>query len=325
MEWKRGVHQEHDTTIIETFSYEREDGNLLAELAEKIAPYEELSPRSADVLFDRIVELNQADSFVQLIGTFLKHYKGGGYHVSECAAKGEKLKLGKRAKAFLSIFEPVYAEYQRSLDGRIDFEDMILRASEYVESGKYISPFKHILVDEFQDISRSRARLVKALKAQHKDARVFAVGDDWQSIYRFAGSDINLMRNFGEEFGGTFNGETGVHRVVDLGRTFRSVDQIAHAAKRFVLQNPAQLDKTVVPAGVAESPAIQVVSTFKHDADHKLVAVLRAMPDLHEGTKRTSVLLLGRYRHLAPERLPQLRREFPHLDLIFKTIHSSKG
>ena len=325
MEWKRGVHQEHDTTLVETFSYEREDGNLLAELAEKIAPYEELSPRSADVLFDRIVELNQADSFVQLIGTFLKHYKGGGYHVSECAAKGEKLKLGKRAKAFLSIFEPVYAEYQKSLDGRIDFEDMILRASEYVASGKYISPFKHILVDEFQDISRSRAQLVKALKAQHKDARVFAVGDDWQSIYRFAGSDINLMRNFGDEFGGTFNGDPGVHRVVDLGRTFRSVDQIAHAAKKFVLQNPAQLDKTVVPAGVAESPAIQVVSTFKHDADHKLAAVLRALPNLHEGTKRTSVLLLGRYRHLAPERLPQLRREFPHLDLAFKTIHSSKG
>ena len=325
MEWKRAVHQEHNTILIETFSYEREGGYLLDALAEKLAPHEELSPRPVEVLFDRIVELNQVDSFVQLIGTFLKHFKGGGYQISECAAKGEKLKLGKRAKAFLSIFEPVYAEYQKSLDGRIDFEDMILRASKNAESGKYRSPFKHILVDEFQDISRSRGRLVKALQAQHEDARLFAVGDDWQSIYRFAGSDINLMGNFGDEFGGTFDGETGVHRVVDLGRTFRSVDQIAYAAKKFVMQNPAQLQKRVVPAGIADTPAIKVVPTFRHDADQKLAGVLRALPVNPENKKRTTALLLGRYGHLAPDRLPQLRQKFPHLDISFKTIHSSKG
>jgi len=164
-----------------------------------------------------------------------------------------------------------------------------------VERGTYRSPFKHILVDEFQDISRSRGRLVKALKAQHDDARVFAVGDDWQSIYRFAGSDINLMRSFGQEFGGVFDGRSDVHRVVDLGRTFRSVDQIAYAAKKFVLQNSAQLDKIVIPAGTTDVPALKVVSTFRQ------------------------------YRYLAPSNLPQLRREFPKLDISFRTIHSSKG
>lgn len=326
MDWKREVHSEHDTTLIETFSYEREEGRLLEALAEKITPFETPNPRSRETLFDLVVEMNQADSFVSLIGTFLRHYKGGGYQLAECADKAGRMKLGKRASAFLSIFEPLYAEYQKRLDGRIDFEDMILRASDYVERGTYQSPFKHILVDEFQDISRSRGRLVKALKAQHQDARVFAVGDDWQSIYRFAGSDINLMRNFGQEFGGVFNGRSGVHRVVDLGRTFRSVDQIANAAKRFVLQNPAQLNKTVIPAGTADVPALKVVSTFRHDADEKLRQVLRL---LHESAvseaKPTSVLLLGRYRYLAPSNLPQLRREFPDLDIAFKTIHSSKG
>ncbi|WP_377512821.1 UvrD-helicase domain-containing protein [Octadecabacter sp. R77987] len=326
MTWKREVHDEHDTTLIETFSYEREEGRLLAALAEKIAPFETPSPRSREALFDLVVEMNQADSFVQLIGTFLRHYKGGGYQLSECADKAGRMKLGKRANAFLSIFEPLYAEYQKRLDGRIDFEDMILRASDYVERGTYRSPFKHILVDEFQDISRSRGRLVKALKAQHDDARVFAVGDDWQSIYRFAGSDINLMRSFGKEFGGVFSGRSDVHRVVDLGRTFRSVDQIANAAKKFVLQNPAQLDKIVISAGTTDAPALKVVSTFRHDADDKLKQVLHS---LHEGaasaSKRGSVLLLGRYRYLAPSNLPQLRREFPQLDISFRTIHSSKG
>ncbi|WP_255596854.1 UvrD-helicase domain-containing protein [Cognatishimia sp. MH4019] len=325
MEWKRGVHAEHETTLVETFSYERSEGRLLDALAEKIAPYETVSPRSPDVLFDRIVELNQADSFVQLIGTFLRHYKGGGYQLEECAAKGEALKLGKRAQAFLSIFKPVYTEYQQRLDGRIDFEDMILRATKYVETGEYRSPFKHILVDEFQDISRSRGRLVKALKAQHWDARVFGVGDDWQSIYRFAGSDINLMRNFGAEFGGVFDGKTGVHQTVDLGRTFRSIDQIAHAAKRFVLQNPAQLDKTVIPAGSAEEPALKVIQTLKSDEQTKLAQALRPLNSSGDPDKRTSILLLGRYRYLAPSNLSQLKRDLPNLDISYRTIHASKG
>ena len=325
MDWKRGVHAEHETTLIETFSYEREDGRLLEALAEKVAPFETVNPRSPETLFDRVVELNQADSFVQLLGTFLKHYKGGGYQLDECAAKGRILKLGKRAKAFLSIFEPVYLEYQKQLNGRIDFEDMILRATKYAETGEYASPFKHILVDEFQDISRSRGRLVKALKAQHSDARIFAVGDDWQSIYRFAGSDINLMRNFGDEFGGAFDGQSGVHRTVDLGRTFRSVDQIAHASKRFVLQNPAQLNKTVIPAGTSDMPALKVVSTIKANEKNKLEKVLHSLQGTTQREQPVSVLLLGRYRHLAPSNLAQLRRKFSDLDISFRTIHASKG
>src|SRR5690606_14498034 len=131
--------------------------------------------------------------------------------------------------AFLEIFEQVMEAYQRRLDGTIDFEDMIRRATDHVREGRYHSPYRHLLVDEFQDISNGRAQLILALRTQHADARVFAVGDDWQSIYRFAGSDIHLMRNFGEMFGGSFAGADGVHCTVDLGRTFRSVDKIAHA------------------------------------------------------------------------------------------------
>ncbi len=326
MAWKRDVHTTHETTLIETFSYEREDGRLLEALAEKIAPFETLKPRSRETLFDHVVELNQVDSFVQLLGTFLRHYKGGGYNLADCEARGHKLKLGRRARAFLSIFEPVHREYQKRLGSRIDFEDMILRASQYVENGQYSSSYRHILVDEFQDISRSRGRLVRALKARHPDARIFGVGDDWQSIYRFAGADINLMRNFGAEFGGSFDGQTAVHRTVDLGRTFRSVDKIAHAARKFVLKNPAQIEKTVIPAGEATYPAVRSVSTFRHDAEEKLRQVLQSLSELADlESKRSSVLLLGRYRHVAPTGLTRLRRDFPGLDLSFRTIHSSKG
>lgn len=325
MEWKQQVHTEHGTILIETFSYEQQEGRLLESLREKLAPHATPDPRALSTIYDRVVELGHVDGFSRVLGTFLRQFKSGGYQIGDCEVKADRLKMGARGKAFFAIFDPVYREYQKRLDTRIDFEDMIIRAAEYVETGRYQSPFRHILVDEFQDISQSRARLIKALKLQHSDSRLFAVGDDWQSIYRFAGSDIHIMRHFGQEFGGHFGAETAVHRSVDLGRTFRSVDKIALAAREFVLRNPAQITKVVVPAGEAKDPAIRVVWTRREGSQDRLDEVLGTLTSMPapEGRK-TKVLLLGRYRFVEPE-MWQLRKRFPNLDLSFKTIHGSKG
>lgn len=325
MEWKRQVHAENGTTLIETYSWERSEGRLIDALAKKLAPHVTLRVRPAEEIYDRVVEMGSVDGFSSLLGTFLRQYKSGGYRAEDCAAKAEKLKMGKRAQAFLTIFTAVFTEYQKRLGDRIDFEDMVNRATDHVEAGRYRSPFRHILVDEFQDIAAGRARLIRALKARHADARVFAVGDDWQSIYRFAGSDIHIMRDFGREFGGTFAGETGIHRSVDLGRTFRSVDKIALPARQFVLRNPAQIIKTVVPAGVAEQPAIRVVWTRKDTGEARLTEALSELATTPKaGEKKPTVLLLGRYRKVDPG-ATNLQRRFPSLSITYKTIHSSKG
>ena len=325
MKWKQEVHASHGTMLIETYSWERSEGRLLDALAEKVAPYARIKPRPAAEIYDRVVEMGEVDDFSSLLGTFLRHFKGGGYSLDDCAEKAGKLGMGERASAFLGIFSKVFQEYQKRLGDRIDFEDMVNRATEHVENNRYRSPFRHILIDEFQDISSGRARLVNALKAQIPDARVFAVGDDWQSIYRFAGSDIHIMRHFGSEFGGTFSGETGIHRTVDLGRTFRSVDKIALAAKQFVLRNPAQITKTVIPAGVAEAPAIQVVWTSKNTRNDQLQDVLASLAAGAVSREcRPNVMLLGRYRRLDPS-TAGLQRNYPALNLSYKTIHASKG
>lgn len=325
MAWKRQVHEEHGTTLLETYSWEREDGRLLEALAEKVAPYVTIRPMPEIEIYDRVTQLGVVDNFTSLIATFLRHFKNGGYRIEDCETRATDAKMGKRAEAFLKIFGAVYREYQARLGDRIDFEDMVNRATALVETGKYDSPFRHILVDEFQDISTGRAKLIKALKGQHADARIFAVGDDWQSIYRFAGSDIHIMRNFGTEFGGTYADETGVHRTVDLGRTFRSVDKIALAARRFVLCNPAQITKTVVPAGETDQPAIRIAWTRRETGaqvmDETLSAILNE-PMRHD--RKPTVLLLGRYRFIEPD-LRDLRRRHPGLEINFKTIHASKG
>ena len=117
-----------------------------------------------------------------------------------------------------------------------------------MEAGRYRSPFGYILVDEFQDISPSRARLLKALLDRSPGAQLFAVGDDWQAIYRFGGADIAVMREFGEHF--------GVFERIDLETTFRCSDRIAAVATEFVLQNPAQIRKTVRATRNGDRPAV---------------------------------------------------------------------
>lgn len=324
MEWKRKVHAENETTLVETFSYERVEGRLTEALEEKLAPYATPKPIPPEQVFEQLTEMGQVDAFTQVLGTFLRHFKSSGTNISNCLDRAKRSQDAARSAAFLKIFEPVLEAYQKRLGDRIDFEDMIVRATEHVKAGRYKSPYRHLLVDEFQDISEGRASLLKALKAQHQDARVFAVGDDWQSIYRFTGSDIHLMRDFGEVFGGVFAGASGVHSSVDLGRTFRSVDKIALPARTFVLQNPSQIAKQVVPAGTSEIPAIRVAHYGWGQENDALKSALEDIEAAASGSE-TSVLLLGRYNFLRPEELPQLQRRYPNLSLKFMTVHRSKG
>ena len=135
------------------------------------------------------------------------------------------------------------------------------------------------------------------------------IGDDWQSIYRFAGSDIHLMRNFGAEFGSSFAGNIAVYSTVDLKRTFRSVDKIAHPARHFVLRNPAQIEKTVVPAATTASPAITVAHYKWGQEGAALNAALERVSA--KATPGTSVLLLSRYHHARPRGLAGLTEQFP--------------
>lgn len=328
MDWKRKVHDKHGTTLIETYSYERVEGRLTEALAEKLAPFATPTTIPSEQVFGRLNELGHVDAFTQTIGTFLRHFKGADLSVEECRKRGERFADARRSLAFLEIFEPVFSEYQRRLGGRIDFEDMIIRATEYVESGHYRSPYRHLLVDEFQDISKGRAKLLLALKGQHEDARIFAVGDDWQSIYRFSGSDVHLMRNFDQEFGGTFAGDTKIHRSVDLGRTFRSIDKIAIPARSFVLKNPSQIRKRVIPAGTTDTPAIRVAYFTRGQEGATLSTVLKDIRHIGAGSsphKADTVLLLGRYRHVCPRNLSELQAAYPGLCIRFMTVHASKG
>ena len=320
MDWKRQLHAEHGTILIETFSYEKAAGKLTENLAAKLAEHGvTLSPIPPADFFALLEEQGRVDPFTRLVATFLQHYKGAQLSAEEVAGRAAEAPDCLRAEAFLSVFDAIFERYQDSLAhlGQIDFHDMINRATEHVESGRYRSPFGCILVDEFQDISPGRARLLKALLDRSPTAQLFAVGDDWQAIYRFAGSDIAIMRDFKERFGET--------ERIDLATTFRCADRIAAVATKFVLRNPAQIQKDVSSVRQADGPCVHVGLPGEECPDtlREALNVIAGDAAKHDGT--STVLLLGRYRHTRPENMNQLARAHPDLSLSYMTVHRSKG
>ena len=320
MEWKRGVHAEHGTVLVETFSHEQTDGRLLRNLTEKlVARGVTLSPIPREEIFAALDRQGRIDPFTRLVATFLQHFKGSRLSFGDIAERARAHRDKTRAMAFLAVFRPIFERYQDALaaSGEIDFHDMINRATDLVENGRYRSPFGYILVDEFQDISPSRARLLKALLDNSPGSQLFAVGDDWQAIYRFGGSDISVMREFRNHFGAS--------ERVDLATTFRCADRIATVATDFVLRNPDQIRKTVNTTRKADKPAVFVGLPGEQELSLLKVALDRIEADARQYDGTSEVLLLGRYRHLRPRNLDALPKQYPGLRFTWMTVHRSKG
>ena len=320
MDWKRQLHKRHGTVLIETFSYENADGKLTERLAVKLSDHGvKFSPIAPDKTFATLKEQGRIDPFTMLVATFLQHYKGAQFSVEEVAKRAAKTPNRLRAEAFLTVFKPIFERYETFLNKQrqIDFNDMIIKATEHVEEGRYRSPFGYILVDEFQDISPGRSRLLKALLDTSKTTQMFAVGDDWQAIYRFTGSDIAIMREFQERFGES--------ECINLETTFRCSNRIADIATEFVLKNPAQIRKNVSSVLQANKASVHIGLSVKDCPDLLRESLKMISDDRTEHGETSKVFLLGRYQHSQPENMVELQREYPELELAYMTVHHSKG
>ena len=301
MDWKQQLHIEHGTILIETYSHEKAAGKLDENLAVKLADHGvTLSLIPPAEIFAVLEQQGRIDPFTQLVATFLRHYKGAQLSVEEVARRAGQTSDRPRAEAFLAVFGAIFERYQESLAKlrQIDFHDMISKATEHVESGFYRSPFSYILVDEFQDISPGRARLLKVLLDRSPTAQLYAVGDDWQAIYRFAGSDNAIMREFQERFGES--------ERVYLETTFRCVDRIASVATKFVLCNPAQIRKNVFSTHSATGPCVYIGLPGWECPDLLRESLRQITSDAAEYDEKFNVLLLGRYKHTQPKNIAEL-------------------
>ena len=140
-------------------------------------------------------------AFIRLAVTFATLLKSSCKSLSAILAKNEDERTDFIIR---NIFKPVYDNYQAELQkrGQIDFTDAILTATELCRQYRPVQ-YEYIIVDEFQDISVDRYQFLLALRAGNPPAKLYCVGDDWQSIYRFSGSDMALFNSFEEFFGPT--------------------------------------------------------------------------------------------------------------------------
>ena len=315
MEWKRALHQKHHTQLIETYSYLKHQGRLTDVLSEKLLTAGvQFKPLPQNELLQQLNQLGRVSEFSMLMAQILGLFKSAYLSIKDLVNLAKGHEDNERMLAAAYLFEPLYEVYQQHLrdEASIDFEDMIGRAIEYVESGHYQSPYRYLLVDEFQDILASRARLLKALMTQQPESSLFCVGDDWQSIYRFTGSDVSLTQDFKNHFGAT---ATSV-----LDKTFRFNNQIGEVASRFVTENPSQIKKQIRSHRTIEQNAVSLIKT-----DQDLVGIHAALDAINaKATKPSSVLLLARFSFKKPN-IATLKRRYPQLTLQFLTVHASKG
>ena len=318
-EWKLGLHATHETTLIQTFSHEQRSGELMRKLARELKKHGvTFRPVPREAVFARLNEQGRVAPFTRLVATFLQHFKGSRLSAEEALRRATDSSEPGRAEAFLAVFRPILDRYEERLSeaGEIDFDDMVNRATDHLTAGRYESPYRYILIDEFQDISAGRAALLKALLDQSEGTQLFAVGDDWQAIYRFAGADIAIMRGFETGFGGGTRSE--------LERTFRCSDGVSEVATRFVLGNPAQIPRAVRTRRTVDGPGVWIGLAGEDGTSPLDEALGRIAADATAQPDRPDVLLLGRYRHLEPDMGP-LRLAHPALDLSYSTVHGAKG
>jgi DNA helicase-4 len=325
--WKRATHQQHGTTLLETTMAELWSGTALDHLAKELTERGIRLEPNPDRLLAGQLPIENA-RLLQTFRSFLTHAKSNRLTDGQLIARLHAQPEGQirfRDEAFLRLFTTIRAEWEKKLgaDGCIDFEDMLNLSADCLEAGEWESPYQLVMVDEFQDASNARARLAKALVAE-PGRHLFAVGDDWQSINRFAGADLSVMTNFEDWFGPS--------SVLRLERTFRFPQSIADASSRFVLQNPSQLVKTVLSSTMEFPPTIGAVSV-DNEASVK-AAIRHRLKSLHTyvgtGTipvadgRRLTVLVLGRYRHQS-DYMPECGDLSDRLDVRFMTMHGSKG
>ena len=340
------LHRQHDTDLIYTFSAYNDGRDLLVHLQEELIAHGfELKRRPSKEVFEKIVSTEEnkyISRLVKFVCTFIQNFKTNDFVIDDFA-RFRTSSSNERTKLFLTICEQCYLEYSKRLKEyhAIDFEDMINDSARILREeevqGKKLD-FKYIIVDEYQDISRQRFNLTKEL-CKLCNAKVIAVGDDWQSIYAYAGSDITLFTDFKNTFG------YGLELCIT--KTYRNAQEVIDIAGGFVQKNLSQIRKALISPKHIEHPI--VIKTYTEEVDRKeyegkggkYFLIGKCVEEIMDGLiskyEHPKILLLGRYGFdgynltrsadfIYDDKTGSVRSKKYNADYFdFMTVHRAKG
>lgn len=250
---------------------------------------------------------------VLLSENFIKNYKMKG------KPNIDDMMLSKFWKFFFKTLIEEYEEYMKKQD-KIDFEDMVLEATTLIKEGKVEFSYRYVIVDEYQDISMDRFLLLQALKEKFF-YHLIVVGDDWQSIFGFSGSEIKLFTSFSHYFPNS--------NMLKITSTYRNSQELIDIAGKFVMKNQLQIKKQLRSSKHLDYPIIFV--PYRRKNNKKLFEILEYISTLRDFS---TVFLLGRYHKdfnisdysfLSQKENKIFCPQFPNLNIEFLTVHSSKG
>ena len=299
------------------------------------------SQRLLEELIKKNVDSRELDRYVQLVGqdknsvirlltTVIMLMKSKGYSLDDFKRIQEGNPMTKKSNMYIfQLLVPAYQSYQTYLTdtNTMDFNDMIWRAIRLVQRGQYRHPYKYVIVDEYQDMSHAPDALLHAMR-QSNDFRLFCVGDDWQSIYRFNGSDIGYILEFEKYWGPA--------QISKIETTYRFSQQLVNISGSFIMKNKRQYQKKMLGKGVGcEGFALGIIRDNQYlNAVDKMISKFGELPI------GSTVFVLGRYKNDKDvlKHFPNLRVEEnmdgetaieyqkrPDLKIRFMTVHKSKG
>lgn len=283
--WKKAAHEKFGTQLLVTssadFHYSDIRDKLRKLLDDAGVPIQE---KTDEELYDLVLPKGskQEKTFIRLVVTFVTLVKSSCKSVKEVLQQAKNADDERSVFIIKHIFQPVYERYINALSdsNQIDFTDAILQATEICRSSHPVE-YDYIIVDEFQDISVDRYNFLKVLREGNPPAKLYCVGDDWQSIYRFSGSDMALFNQFPEYFGAT--------EINKIETTYRFGEPLVSLSSNFIQRNKAQIQKNIHSFSSEMRTELEFYAYDRRDYCNTIGQIVAFIPS------DKSIFLLGRY------------------------------
>ncbi len=272
------------------------------------ANFIEIGKGNSDEIKNEIIKQTKYIEYLKdIIKTFINLFKSNNYPHNSFNKFHEENKKSNhyhkqyRHKEFLKLVKKIYIKYESYLKetNQIDFHDMLNQASDIVKK-EGIYPYKYIIIDEYQDISFNKCELIKNIQKQ-TNASLLAVGDDWQSIYKFTGSNLEIFTKFKKIFPKA--------KIIKLKRTYRNSKELIKLTKKFIIKNPYQINKNISSNKTNKTPVH--IYYYKNN--------ISEIWNVISSKIKGKTYILGR-NNKDKNKVPFIKKNMEYL-----TIHKSKG
>lgn len=334
--------------------YQTPDGNFIEQLQKELLKRNiKLERKSDNEIFNRLLDNNlnaEFYKFIDLMIKFIDIFKNmlvdnDDYMFEKrireivtekfkynCYSSNRKIEVAKRIEA-IRILKEIYEYYQEYLSENhmIDYSDMInLSYKHIIKDVKNKYPdinYKYIIVDEYQDITFQRFLFVKRL-IEYFDAKLLSVGDDWQSIYAFAGSRLELFNKFSEMF---LDAKDDMY----LSTTYRYGQELVDITSKFILENDEQSVKKIKSIKHLENP-IDICEYNSNDKYDEFEKIYNVVHRLYSENPNSNILILARTNNCLNELVKSkyfskgiedaiVCVDLPDAQIEALTMHRSKG